>query len=237
MRLDKFLAERGIGSRSEVKKIIRAGKVTVNGQTVTNPDSQITKEERVCFGNQELSNQTYVYYMFHKPAGCVTACEDAVQRTVMDYFKDCERVGALFPVGRLDKDTEGLLIITNDGDFSHRLTSPKKQIVKTYYFESEKPLSGDAVSKIKEGLALRDGMICKPARLELFDDCCGELSVSEGAYHQIKRMVAACGGRVTYLKRISIGALQLDPALEKGTYRELSEEEKCLATFQSVERI
>lgn len=237
MRLDKFLAERGIGSRTEVKKIIKSGRVSVDGQTVTNPDSQISGREQICLGSRTLSGKTHFYYMFHKPAGCVSARTDAVQTTVMDYFKDCERAGALFPVGRLDKDTEGLLIVTNDGDFSHRLTSPKKHIAKTYYFESEEPLCKDAVSKMEEGLMLKDGMLCRPARLRLFDNCRGELSIIEGAYHQIKRMVAACGGRVTYLKRISIGALKLDPELEKGAYRELSEEEKCLATFQSVEKI
>lgn len=237
MRLDKFLTEHNIGSRSEVKKLIKSGHVTVNDVMIKANETKISDEDLIAVDGSLISHKKFYYYMFHKPAGCVSACQDDLNPTVMDYFKGCDRIKELFPVGRLDKDTEGLLLITNDGDFSHKLTSPKKYVYKKYYFQSDSPLSADATKRMQEGIALKDGMICKPAFLELADANSGTLSISEGAYHQIKRMVAACGGHVTYLKRLSIGNLLLDPALKKGMYRELTEEEKCQAICQSAEQI
>jgi 16S rRNA pseudouridine516 synthase len=232
MRLDKFLTEHNIGSRSDVKKIIKSGHVTVNGQIVKASELKITETDQIAVDGKLITHQQFYYYMFHKPSDCVSACYDELHKTVMDYFKSCDRYKELFPVGRLDKDTEGLLIITNDGAFAHCLTSPHKHVTKQYYFESDTPLMPDAASRIKEGITLKDGMLCKPAVLELADANKGTLSITEGAYHQVKRMVAACGGHVTYLKRLSIGKLSLDSSLEKGMYRELTEEEKCLATCQ-----
>lgn len=236
MRLDKFLAEHNIGTRSEVKKLIQSGHVTVDCQIIKEAKHQITDADEVCVDGRILSHQRLFYYMFHKPAGCVSACEDALFPTVMDYFKQCERYKELFPIGRLDKDTEGLLIITNDGDYAHRMLSPHKHVVKKYYFESDLALCEEAVLRMKNGLTLKDGMVCKPAVLALQDDHSGVLAITEGAYHQVKRMVAACGGHVTYLKRISLGELLLDDTLKKGAFRELTEEERCQAICQSVEK-
>ena len=250
MRLDKFLAQQNIGTRSEVKKILKSGRIRVNGELVKSPEMQIGETDIILVDERVISHQEFYYYMFHKPAGCVSACSDREHETVMDYFKGCDRFDELFPVGRLDKDTEGLLIVTNDGDFSHRLTSPAKHVMKRYYFQSDEPLDADAVSRMAQGLTLRDGTKCSPARLVLMAEAEndlpesvsrktteGILMITEGAYHQVKRMVAACGGHVSYLKRLSIGALSLDANLEKGDYRELTEEEKCLAISPYAEKI
>lgn len=237
MRLDKFLTENSIGSRSEVKKIIKSGRVYVNKDLVKSPDIKISDFDIVSVDGREISHQKYYYYMFHKPAGYVSACSDEISPTVMDFFKECDRFNELFPVGRLDKDTEGLLIVTNDGAYSHILTSPKKHVFKKYYFETDQKLCDDAGKRVSEGIILKDGMECKPGVLIMESDNRGYLSISEGAYHQVKRMVASLGGHVTYLKRISIGNLVLDSELEKGQFREMTEEEKCQATCQSVKKI
>ncbi|MBE5870870.1 MAG: rRNA pseudouridine synthase [Lachnospiraceae bacterium] len=259
MRLDKFLSQHNIGTRSEVKKILKNGRIRVNGEIVKAPEMQIGETDIILADERVISHQELYYYMFHKPAGCVSACSDREHETVMDYFKGCDRFDELFPVGRLDKDTEGLLIVTNDGDFSHRLTSPGKHVEKRYYFRSAEPLDADAVSRMAQGITLRDGTKCSPAGLLLREEAAhdkngclsedaliksggasmaeGILTITEGAYHQVKRMVAACGGRVIYLKRLSIGNLSLDPNLGKGAYRELTEEEKCLAISPFAEKI
>lgn len=237
MRLDKYLADHNVGSRSEVKLLIRKGKVTVNEEIVKTPEFQIMESDIVSANNVLVYGKKFYYYMFHKPAGFVSAVRDDVNPTVMEFFKGCDRFDELFPVGRLDKDTEGLLIITNDGDFSHNLTSPKKHVDKTYYFESDLPLHPQATEQMAQGLTLKDSMLCKPAKLVLEDTNKGCLTIREGAYHQIKRMIAACEGHVTYLKRLSIGALQLDSSLDKGSFRELTEDEKCQAICQSVKKI
>lgn len=237
MRLDKFLADRSAFSRKEIKKIISCNRVMVNGEIVNQPELHVTDTDVVFLDQKKISGQEYYYYMLHKPAGVVSACKDEQFQTVIDFFKDCPRYKDLFPVGRLDKDTEGLIIITNDGAYSHQLTSPNKHVDKTYYFETDARLNKDACEIMKQGMVLKDGFECKSAVLQMENENQGYLTISEGAYHQVKRMVAACGGHVTYLKRISIGALSLDKNLERGCYRELTEDEKCQATCQFVEKI
>ena len=228
VRLDKYLADSNLGSRSQVKKDIKQGLVKINGQIVKKCEEKIDiKKDRVFYKGSPVSYQKYVYYMFHKPAGVVTATEDKSQKTVMDFFDKKIRKN-LFPVGRLDKDTEGLLLITNDGQLAHDLLSPTKHVDKTYYAEiSGKVDEGDAEAFLR-GLQVDKDFRAKPAKLVIKES--GELSkvfisIEEGKFHQIKRMFLAVGKEVVYLKRISMGALSLDDDLDKGEYRPLREEE------------
>ena len=228
MRLDKFLTELGIGTRSEVKKILKNGQVTVNGITVTKPEQKIDEtKDIVSYQGKTLAYQTFEYYMFHKPAGCVTAVTDAQHKTVMDYMKDLTRKD-LVPVGRLDIDTEGLLLITNDGQLSHDLLSPSKHVPKTYFAKIEGIVTGEDVNLFAEGVDIGEKKLTKPAELKiLVSDRMSEieLTISEGKFHQVKRMFEAVGKKVVYLKRISMGSLVLDENLAPGAYRSLTEKE------------
>lgn len=228
IRLDKFLVDLGIGSRSEVKKYISASKVSLNGQIVNKPDIKFEPEHtEVRFENQILSYREFEYFMLHKPAGCVTATSDNLHKTVMDYIKESRK--GLVPVGRLDMDTEGLLLITNDGDLNHRLLSPVHHVPKTYYARIEGVLPEDAGVRMKEGLLLDDGLQTKSADLKILSqgvqDAEIELTIFEGKFHQVKRMFAALDTKVVYLKRLSMGSLQLDESLLPGEYRRLTAEE------------
>lgn len=229
MRLDKYLADAGCGTRSELKQNIRKRLVTVNGEIVTDAGMHVNPDDAVFLAGQRVCLTGNRYFMLHKPAGCVTATKDA-GKTVMDYI--CEpKKDALFPVGRLDKDTEGLLLITDDGDFAHALTSPRRHIDKTYYFEAEGVLCADAVQKAAQGLSIGEEKLTRPAVLVIQKSdsaqgiVTGTLTICEGRYHQVKRMIRALGAQVTYLKRLSIGTLSLDCGLQKGQYRSLTEEE------------
>lgn len=228
MRLDKFLCEMGIGTRSQVKAELRKKGITVNGDVVTKPEMKITPDlDCVCYHGRHLAYSKYKYYMFHKPAGCVTATEDRAEKTVMDYFAADIRKG-LFPVGRLDKDTEGLLLVTNDGELAHRLLSPKKHVPKKYYAIVQGQIEAEMISLFEAGLDIGDEKVTLPAKLEIQKT--GEeseilLTITEGRYHQVKRMVQSVGGQVTYLKRLSMGPLKLDEALKPGSYRLLSDDE------------
>ena len=228
MRLDKFLTELGIGTRSEVKKILKNGQVTVNGITVTKPEQKIDEtKDIVSYQGKTLAYQTFEYYMFHKPAGCVTAVTDAQHKTVMDYMKDLTRKD-LVPVGRLDIDTEGLLLITNDGQLSHDLLSPSKHVPKTYFAKIEGIVTEEDVNLFAEGVDIGEKKLTKPAELKiLVSDKMSEieLTISEGKFHQVKRMFEAVGKKVVYLKRISMGSLVLDENLAPGAYRSLTEKE------------
>lgn len=229
MRLDKFLADAGLGSRSSIKQEIRKKQVTINDVTVTDPGLSVKDTDVVCFRGKRVLKAVPRYFMMHKPAGCVCATKDSGQ-TVLDYMKD-EDTRNLFPVGRLDKDTEGFLIITDDGAFAHNLTSPRKHVNKTYYFEGEGILTPDAVSLVAEGLDIGDEKLTRPAVLEILSQTVagkhvtGKLTISEGRYHQVKRMMAKLGVTVTCLKRLSIGNVSLDDTLMKGQYRPLTPEE------------
>lgn len=229
MRLDKFLADAGIGTRSEVKNAIRKKLVTVNAEVVTDPGMSVTDSDDICYRSEPVGAAKAQYIMMHKPAGCVCATKDA-GKTVLDYFPEKDRK-KLFPVGRLDKDTEGLLLLTDDGMFAHNLMSPRKHVKKTYYFEAEGVLVADAKEQIAEGIDIGDEKPTASATLEILSEereaqrVTGHLTISEGRYHQVKRMIAKMGATVTYLKRLSIGSVMLDESLEKGQYRFLTKEE------------
>ncbi|MBQ8279442.1 MAG: rRNA pseudouridine synthase [Roseburia sp.] len=228
MRLDKFLTELGVGTRSEVKKILKTGQVTVNGTPVKKPEEKIDEtKDVVTYQGKVLAYQQFEYYMFHKPAGCVTAVSDAQHKTVMDYMKDLTRKD-LNPVGRLDIDTEGLLLITNDGMLSHELLSPAKHVPKTYYAKIDGRVTEADVNLFAKGVDIGEEKLTKPAELKIlasdtFSEI--ELTISEGKFHQVKRMFEAVDKKVTYLKRISMGSLILDENLNPGTYRPLTMEE------------
>lgn len=236
MRLDKFLADGGLGTRSAVKQEIRKKNVTVNNLTATDPGLSIKETDIVRFHGKIVSATASRYFMMNKPAGCVCATKDR-DKTVLDYLTG-EDTRNLFPVGRLDKDTEGLLLITDDGAFAHNMTSPRKHVQKTYFFEGCGTLQKDAVARAKEGIDIGDEKLTKPAKLEILMEnpaekrVGGKLTISEGRYHQVKRMMAKLGVTITYLKRISIGGVFLDETLTQGQYRPLKPEELEMLTFR-----
>lgn len=231
MRLDRILTEMGAGSRQEVKKQIRTGQVRVNGQTVRKPETKVeeTSAEIWCMGTL-YRYEPFVYYMLHKPSGVVSATEDARERTVLDLLESPARTG-LFPVGRLDKDTEGLLLLTNDGELAHRLLSPRKHVDKTYEAVIDGMVNDQDVKHFSSGMDIGDDTPTLPAVLSILHTDPEQkrsrvsITIQEGRYHQIKRMFEAVGKKVLYLKRIRMGPLELDPSLPKGQARRLTEEE------------
>lgn len=231
LRLDKYLADMGCGTRSEVKADIKKGYVTVGGVTAKSPEIKIdTDIDRVTYKGDAVGYIEKEYYMLNKPAGVVSATEDARNQTVVDLITSKRRKD-LFPVGRLDKDTEGLLIITNDGDLAHRLLTPNKHVGKVYYAEIKGIVTQEDVSSFKRGLLVEEGFLAKPANLKILgvDQALGnseiELEIFEGKYHQVKRMFEAVGKEVTYLKRLSMGLVKLDETLKTGEYRTLTTKE------------
>ncbi len=228
MRLDKVLCDLGTAPRSEVKKMIRAGRVCVDGRPVTAPETKIDPSAAsITLDGERLAWKKYHYYMLNKPAGVLTATEDRRQKTVLDLLTpQLQRMG-LFPVGRLDRDTRGLLLLTDDGDFAHRVISPKFAVEKRYNARVEGiPDEADAAA-FAEGLVLGDGTQCRPARLEITGTDRCSVTVTEGKYHQVKRMLSSRGKPVVELKRLSIGALSLPDDLAEGAFRELDEEDLC----------
>ena len=230
MRLDKYLAEMGVGTRQEVKKQIRQGKVTVNGTVVKAADTKIDETcDEVTIGGLNISYVSYEYYMLNKPGGVVSATEDRRDTTVVDLIKDKKRKD-LFPVGRLDKDTEGLLLITNDGDLAHRLLAPKKHVDKVYYAKIDGMVTEEDVKRFAEGIDIgaEEEEMTRPAKLDIMksaEESEIRLTIHEGKFHQVKRMFLAVGKEVTYLKRERMGTLCLDENLKPGEYRLLTEEE------------
>lgn len=254
LRLDKFLCDMQIGSRSEIKKAAAKGKITVNQEICKDTSAKISPEEdEVCFDGRLIPYEKYQYYLFYKPYGCITATSDKIHTTVMDVFKE-EKGKDLFPVGRLDKDTEGLLIVTNDGDFAHNLLSPAKHVEKTYYAVVSGCVAERDVNLFETGVDIGESALTQPAKLSLLafhdsgteirrhtvqkipnyfcqrilpETSCSEIEVTitEGKFHQIKRMFSAIGKEVIYLKRLSMGEFVLDDSLEPGTYRPFSEAE------------
>ena len=228
MRLDKYLTEMGIGSRSEVKQGIRKGFVKVNGMPAARPELKVTEEDEVTWKGTPVIFVEYEYIMLNKPPGVITATEDARELTVLDLIKNCSRKD-LFPVGRLDKDTEGLLLLTNDGDLAHRLLSPKHHVSKIYYAKVDGVMTERDIRLFKEGLKVDDSLTALPANLTILktDENSSEiqLEIYEGKFHQVKRMVHAVGKEVVYLKRLSMGSLLLDETLEPGAYRPLTSAE------------
>ncbi|MDT2828051.1 pseudouridine synthase [Enterococcus viikkiensis] len=229
MRLDKFLAEVGLGSRKEVKQLIKKGQISVNQQIEKSDKKQVEPEkDQIAFQGETLHYQEFYYYLLHKPAGVVSATEDSRDRTVLDLFTPADYRSDLFPVGRLDKDTEGLLLITNDGKLAHELLSPKKHVEKEYFAKVAGVMTVEDQQRFVEGILL-DGEKTLPAEL-LIDETTADSSevriiLHEGKFHQVKRMVKACGKEVTYLKRIRMGSLELPSELVKGNYRVVTAEE------------
>ena len=228
LRLDKFLSEQGVASRKELKEIIRSGRVSVDGVRQCLTEAKIDPERSVILvDGKQISSRRSHSYMLHKPLGVVTATEDRSERTVLDLLPpELKRLG-LFPVGRLDKDTSGLLILTNDGDFAHRVISPKSTVEKCYSARVEGVLDEEDCRAFLEGITLKDGTRCLPAKLEILEKDRCLVRVIEGKYHQVRRMLASRGKPVLTLHRLSIGALTLDDSLAPGEWRELSEEDLC----------
>ena len=229
LRLDRYLAEMGAGSRSELKKGIRDGLARVNGTIEKDPGRKVTGEDLVTYRGREIAYEKYVYYMLYKPAGVISATEDKKQKTVLDLIDEDQKRGDLFPAGRLDKDTEGLLLITNDGDLAHALLSPARHVDKVYLARVDGPLTGEDCGAFAEGLQVDEGLQAMPARLEILEagreTSLARVTIREGKYHQIKRMFQARGREVLYLKRLSMGPLVLDESLLPGQWRRLREEE------------
>lgn len=230
MRLDKLLSDMQGITRSEIKRLIKQGTVTVDGVKCVSPKQQVDpKIQSVCLLGEEIQYQKFVYYMFNKPGNCVTARQDALHKTVMDYITD-KRKG-LSPVGRLDLDTEGLLLITDDGMLSHNLLSPAKHVEKVYEAKILGQVTDEDVKAFKNGVHIGDDLPAKPAKLTVLSE--GDVSnvrvvITEGRYHQIKRMFSAVGKQVLFLKRVAMGGLWLDETLLPGEYRALREDEKEL---------
>ena len=230
MRLDKYLSDMGAGTRSELKKEIRKSGAVVDGTVVKDPGFSVSESSNVIFRGSEVAYEEYVYYMLNKPAGIISASEDGREETVVDLISEPKRRD-LFPVGRLDRDTEGLLLITNDGALSHRLLSPKHHVDKVYYVKVSGILTESDAELFRDGLVLTDGLECLPADLEILsvsdDDYVSEaeITIREGKFHQVKRMFASIGSEVIYLKRLSMGPISLDPGLAPGEYRRLTPEE------------
>lgn len=226
MRLDKFLCEMNQGTRSRVKEFIRRGLVTVNGVTAKNADSKVDENtDIICVQGQRLCYQRFFYYMLNKPAGLVSATQDKLSATVMELLRPEDRRSDLFPAGRLDKDTEGFLLLTNDGELAHRLLSPKKHVDKTYRVSMEHGLSPEDIQKLEQGVDIGEDCLTLPAKVRQTEETVILLTIHEGKFHQVKRMLKAVDNGVTALKRISFGGLALDEALQPGEYRELTEDE------------
>lgn len=223
MRLDKYLTDCFIGSRTDVKKIISKKKVKVNGVVQTKSDYTVSQEDIVEVDNQTIKYQAYYYFLLNKPKGYICATADKIHPTIMELFKDLNPllVQKLFIVGRLDMDTEGMIIVTNDGDFSHQLMSPTHHVKKVYLVTYDKTLPNHAKELLSQEIALKDGTVFQPSILEVIDDFHAYLTIFEGKFHQVKRLIHYVGSNVTGLKRIKIGNLDLPTNLEVGSYLEL----------------
>lgn len=231
MRLDKFLANSGIGTRKEVKELLKKRLIKVNDEIVKDGKIHVNEnEDTIKYKDEIISYKKFVYIMLNKPNGVISATEDKVHKTVIDLLGDEYRTFEVFPVGRLDIDTEGLLLLTNDGVLSHNLLSPNKHVDKKYYVELEKLLTKMDIDKLEKGVELKD-FTTKDAKVEIIENG-GEsdkirayITISEGKFHQVKRMFKAVGNEVKYLKRVKMGTLSLDENLKLGEYRELTEDE------------
>lgn len=231
-RLDKILSNSGYGTRKDVKAMIKKKRVVINGVVAKDPAMHVdTDSDDITIDDEKLNYRKYIYLMMNKPQGVISATEDNYDETVVDLLSDEYKFFNPAPVGRLDKDTEGLLILTNDGDLNHRLISPKKHVPKKYYAVIEGKVTEDDVVKFREGVTLDDGYKALPGELEILkSDEESEINVIiyEGKYHQVKRMFEAVGKKVVFLKRMEMGALKLDASLDKGEYRELTEDELAM---------
>jgi len=231
MRLDKFLAENGLGSRAQVKQILKKGLVLVNGRAEKSPKTQIDETvDEIVVSGQRLTYEKFVYYLLNKPRGVISATEDDRHKTVLDLLDETARQKEIFPVGRLDIDTHGLLLLTNNGKLAHAMLSPKKHVEKIYRAQVAGLMEQADVERFAAGIELKD-FTCQPAHLKILEldeekeASLVEITLAEGKFHQVKRMVAACGKEVTDLQRLTMGPLHLDPALALGEWRRLTEKE------------
>jgi 16S rRNA pseudouridine516 synthase len=225
IRLDRFFSSQNLASRKEVRTLLKEGRITVNGQPVRQSDHKVDlKKDTVCLDGTAVGYKEYLYLMLNKPQGVVSATNDRTQKTVLDLVpKEFYRPG-LFPAGRLDKDTTGFVLITDDGDLAHRILSPKSHVPKTYHAVLDRPFQPEMIEKFKEGVTLADGFTCLPAEIRTLqegENPLVEIIIREGKYHQIKRMAAACGCHVIKLKRVKIGNLELDATLPEGACKEI----------------
>ena len=231
MRLDKYLVDCAVGSRTEVKNFLKTGRVTVNGKKAKSAKLQINEDtDEICFDGEKLDYEEFVYYMMNKPQGVISATEDTKHKTVLDLLDDYARAKEVFPVGRLDIDTHGLLLLTNDGKLAHALLSPKRHVDKTYLAQINGVMTDEDIETFAQGIPLKD-FTCQPAKLELVsvdtekNQSLVRVTIAEGKFHQVKRMVAYCGKEVVDLQRLTMGTLTLDENLKRGEWRRLSKEE------------
>ena len=237
-RLDKIISATGKKSRREVREMVRQGRVLVDGKPAPAADMKVDPQAAVILLDGEpLGYEKFTYVMLHQPAGVLTATEDQRQETVLDLLPPELRRRALSPVGRLDKDTEGLLLLTNDGQLAHRLLSPKSHVDKVYYARVDGALEPGDIAAFAAGMTLGDGLECLPAGLEILSPTEALVTLREGKFHQVKRMLAARGKPVLYLKRLSMGRLRLDPALAPGAWRMLTEEERSALNLSLSETL
>lgn len=237
-RLDKIISATGKKSRREVREMVRQGRVLVDGKPAPAADMKVDPQTAVILLDGEpLGYEKFTYVMLHKPAGVLTATEDRRQETVLDLLPPELRRRALSPVGRLDKDTEGLPLLTNDGQLAHRLLSPKSHVDKVYYARVDGALEPGDIAAFAAGMTLGDGLECLPAGLEILSPTEALVTLREGKFHQVKRMLAARGKPVLYLKRLSMGRLRLDPALAPGAWRMLTEEERSALNLSLSETL
>ena len=231
MRLDKYLVACAVGSRTEVKNFLKSGRVTVNGKKEKSAKLQINEDtDEICFDGQKLEYEEFVYYMMNKPQGVISATEDTKHKTVLDLMDDYARAKEVFPVGRLDIDTHGLLLLTNDGKLAHALLSPKRHVDKTYLAQVKGIMTDEDIETFAQGIPLKD-FTCQPAKLELVsmdaekNQSLVRVTIAEGKFHQVKRMVAYCGKEVVDLQRLTMGTLTLDEDLKRGEWRRLTKDE------------
>ena len=225
-RLDKRLANTGKWSRKEARELIRAGRVRLDGTVCRVPEQKVNADVPVTVDGEPVTASGPVYLMLNKPAGVVSSTDEPGERTVLDLLDEKYRHIGLFPAGRLDKDAEGLLLLTNDGPLAHRLLAPKNHVDKVYYVETDGVLDESDGAAVRAGMTLADGFVCRPGELELISDNRAYITLREGKYHQVKRMLAALGKPVVYPKRVRFGPLDLDEILPKGGWRALTEEER-----------
>lgn len=228
MRLDKFLADCGLGSRKDIKKMISKGLVTVNGTVCKAAQTAVDEHDEVYCGDKKINYEKFIYLMMNKPQGYISATEDKHKKTVLDLLGEEYKYFTLFPAGRLDIDTEGFLLLTNDGNFAHNILSPKKHVDKTYFAEIDGKITSEHIKMFENGITLEDGYKTLPSTLKIMksgEKSQVEITVCEGKFHQIKRMFEAVGTRVVYLKRIAMGNLFLDENLKKGEVKKLTKEE------------
>ena len=230
-RIDKIIASQGKFSRSEVKKLVKDGRVTLDGAVIKSSDIKADPNVNdIAVDGKSIGYKKHLYLMLNKPQGVVSATEDPDHKTVIDLVpKELKRDG-LFPAGRLDGDTVGFVLITDDGDFAHRILSPKNHIMKTYHATLQRPITDEDIEAFRKGIELRDGTLCLEAQVKAIDgdEPMAEIKICEGKYHQVKRMFAALGNKVVFLKRVKMGALSLDEDLEEGQCRELTPQELTL---------